>query len=211
MMHVRPRHAFLTALALAASLLGMVGLMQTGNLEASRQLPLFSANSTASAFTSVTNTRTATAPTSMIALGDSIKRFRGVEVTFFGVGADNSTFDYRVYVVKRSTSVTTAGASDDYDRLLICHGTATLSASVGVSRQWITSSNRIADTLTVVTDPYGVAMCAAYGGQTPTVYSPGGDLEARLFVPECGNGEFLWIETSVGTATSANALIERGI
>lgn len=209
--HPSPNRSRLLVLAVAVALLGAFGFMQTGPLEASKQIPYLTSNSTSDAFTAITTARASTAPTTLFSMGDSTKRFRGVEATFFGAGSATNTFNYRVYAVERSTSVSTAGSPDDWDKQLLCHGTATLGASVGTARQWINSGNLIVDTLTCVVDAYGTAMCTAYGSPTPAAYSPGGGLEARLFLPECGNAEYLWIDFDMTGATSGNALLKRGI
>ena len=195
-----------------AACLGVALMAQTGPLEATGQIPYLATNSTSSAFTVATTSagRVATAPSGLFSVGNSTKRYRGLELTPFGVGAANTTFDYRVWVIKRSTS-SLAGVSDDYDRQLWCYGTVTLGTQAGVASRGITSGNNVGDTITVTASAYCAAAVAAYGATAPSYYSPADDTEARLFIPELGNAEYIWIDFDMTGATSGNFLVEKGI
>lgn len=153
-------------------------------------------------------------------------RQRGVEIVFFGAGADNTTVNYRVWRLKRgynpySSVFRTQPGDEMYD--LVCTGTATLSAAQltedesvdDEDDQAIGRNYRIADTITVTlattsTTPKGISASlgtTGYGAPDPTAYSPANDTPAFLLIPDMGGGD-LYLEIYVGTATSCNALVE---
>lgn len=153
-------------------------------------------------------------------------RKRGVEITFFGVGAENATVTYRVWRVKYGFNPYTAYGikPSDIDFDLICTGTATLGTCVLTADETVTEaegyavaseSTLIADTITVTlattsTSPKGISALlgtTGYGAPDPSVYSPANNTPAKLLIPDMGGGD-LYLEIYVGTATSCNALVE---
>lgn len=152
-------------------------------------------------------------------------RRRGVEVTFFGVGADNATINYRAWRVKHGFNPYSAYFSSqpsEYDFDLICTGVATL-GNVGVGNDELDSldayfaipvDNKIADTVTCVlattgTTPKGISgiLSAQYGAPDPAAFSPANNTPGKLIIPDMGGGD-LYLEIYVDTATSCNALVE---
>ena len=132
-------------------------------------------------------------------------------LTFFGEGADNSTFDYRIYV--RTAIYDNAGtATGLYSLRCLGYGTATLStltATIGGV------SCRLADTLTftaagAATTVKGSlsAFAAARGEDTGTVYSPADNTAAELLLSAiCKAGDIL-VDFDLTGATGANAIVE---
>lgn len=174
-----------------------------------------SSNSTQAAFALSTTTgheRTLAAPSNLFSLGPAYgPRYRAVVISPFGVGSDNTTFDFKVWAVHRGFR-NVNGEVLDYEKRLICTCTATLSATLGVASTYgPTSANRLVDTISAPTiTSYATKMCAAYGGQTPSVHSPADDSQACLFIPELGNASDIIVEFDMTGATSGNCLIERG-
>ena len=80
--------------------------------------------------------------------------FRGVRMQFFGSGADNATFDYRVWLVRRGLGSgrqwNPSGSLGDWSLEYYGGGTATLSTAVGAAASGtpVLSGERIADTVT---------------------------------------------------------------
>lgn len=152
-------------------------------------------------------------PLDIIPLGED----RGLELTFYGTGAANDTFDYRVWIVKRATAGDLPHQLDDYDLQLYCHGTATLGTQTGVSAaSLITDAQKVVDKLTVTkptaaTNPKGIggAVVTAYGSPEPTVYSPDDNTEARLFIPDLGGAFGVIVEFDMTGATGGGCLYER--
>lgn len=200
--------------ALAFLLLAVVAVPFIGQtstpIESSGQVRYLSTNDTQGSFT-LTAGRTLAAPSNLFSLGPTFgKRYRGVEITFFGTGTAATTFDYKVWVVRRGFA-STNGAQTDYEKSLFCSGTATLGSTAGVATTGgILTTDKMCDTLTVTTAAYGTATVGAYGGVAPWVYSPGGNGCARLFITELGNASDIIVEYDMTGATSANCLIERG-
>lgn len=172
--------------------------------------------STATAFGIVAATGRVVVPgLTVFSLGpDSGERARGVGIVFLGSGANNSTFDARIYVVHRGYGYAKTVASD-FDIALYGTATVTLGAMVGAGSP-VTTVQRLADTITYVqatsaTTPQGVggSTVLAHGGVDPVVYSPGNDLCATLWIPELGNAHGIILDFDLTGATGANALIER--
>ena len=182
-------------------------------VESSGQIRYLSTNSTASAYT-ITPGRTLTRPSNLFSVGGlDGKRQRALEVTAFGAGADNSDFGIKCYGVKRCISIVNGVTEVDWDVYLILEvATCTLGTMLGVGTiGGIMTTDRVADTMSAPTlDAYHTKSVAAYGGVTASVHSPAGNGEARLFIPDVGNAEFVVFDFDMGTATSGNLLIERG-
>lgn len=157
----------------------------------------------------------------IVSLGPSVPgqlnaRRRGVEVTLFGTGADNSDFTVAVYQLKYGVDRSAQNLQTvDFELAPLLLLTVTLSAAVGAtSGTLVASSERIADTIavtpyTAATTPKGVHDFAvsSYLGVDASAYSPGGNLPARAIIPECGNGD-LFFQLIKGTCTDCNALVE---
>lgn len=197
-------------LALAACAAFLIAQTATP-LEASGQVPYLSTNSTDASFAATTAGRTTTAPSNLFSIASAYgKRYRCLELTPFGAGTAATTFDYKVWVVKRGVNQFN-GTAVDYEKQLYCHGTCTLGTTVGaVSSGGIKTTDKICDTITVTVDSYCTAAVAAYGGIVPSVFSPGSNGCARLFLPDLTNASDIFIEFDMTGATSGNFLIERG-
>jgi hypothetical protein len=146
--------------------------------------------------------------------------YRGMRVVFFGAGADNSTFNYRVWAVFPRTASTaplnTFTQSNITSVATVCFGTGTgtLSTLVGEG-DLVPTDERYADELTfVVTDgtttPTGIGdvFSSAYNLGTPAAYNPANNSPAMLIIPDISNAYGLVFEFDVTGATSVNALIE---
>lgn len=210
---MRLTHRTLAALGcLTLALAGWLLIGQTGQaIVSSGQVLYLPSNTTGT--TALSEGRTATAPTYPFSLGSiSGGRNRYANVIFFGAGTAGQTITYKVWAYKRCIDGLNSTVTVDYDRRLFCSGTATLGATAGVvTAKGIKTTDLIADTLTCVVSAYGTALVTAYGGVAPFAYTPGGGGEAQLFMPDLGNSMDFELELQIGTATNANALIERGI
>lgn len=167
---------------------------------------LLSANSTATSF-ALSASGFADMPAGTVTMLDGLRGdYRSIELIFYGDGADDSTFDYRVWLIARLAGSSRVRAS------LHSYGTATLSTVVGSSLDVVSASERFADTLTntraTASSPYGhgAAMESAYGASTQ-VYSPGSNGDAaRLIIPDVGGADAVWVDFDLTGATGANAL-----
>ncbi len=123
-------------------------------------------------------------------------RFRGGFFVPFGVGNDNDTFNYRLWLVRRlAAGKARKDLVDEYLFRLLGYGTATLSATTGSAGKVIDDTMRIADTLTwtLATDattPKGAGekILAALTTGTIDAYSPADGTPAELCVPDLGAG-----------------------
>ena len=139
---------------------------------------------------------------------------RGFRLTFFGTGADNATFDYRIWAVIGDRVV--LDTPTDFMLEYFGGGTATLSTLMGASAtSLITSSERIADTLTFtlatsITTPKGPAtVWESYYNLGDTInYSPTANNAASLIIPNFTAGSMI-VEFDLTGATAANCTIER--
>lgn len=190
---------------------------------------LLTTNTTASAFTLTAGVYTlATLATALSLTEEQVRerivstgpvrggeRKRALEVWAIGAGSDNQTVKFRVHQMKRGT--VRSGKTETADFILspVAEVTATLSAAVGPSGgALVLSTERIADTLTVTeldagSTPKGIHdhIVTAYGGVAVTAYSPADDTPGRVTLADVGNGD-LFFELIVGTATSANLIVE---
>lgn len=192
----------------------------------SLQRRLHAANVTASAYALAAGRYTpaslaaALATAKIIALGkpEAGERQRGLELVFFGTGADDSTVAARLWQVKQGVA-SLGGSESPSDLELSLLGTfaATLSTAVGAGASGlpVLSGERIADTVswtaaTGTTTPKGIAdkILAGYGGGLGVdVYTPADNTPGRAWVYDVGNGDAI-LELVVGTATGANALVD---
>lgn len=150
----------------------------------------------------------------------AVGSFKGARITFFGLGADNSTFTYRVYLVKRSKDSSAASGLGGGVTRLYCTGTATLSALTGEGAQTATagvrSTERLADTLTKTlatssTTPKGSGATVekSSSASAADLYSPGSDAEAAyLEINDLQDADGIYIDFDLTGATGANALVE---
>lgn len=200
------------AVVACGSVAAMFGQAVSTNKRLSTQGKYLSTNSTASAFTYTAGGRTTLASGSVttIKLPDGA---RGVRLVPYGEGSDNTTFDYRVWLVRRPAGATGGVAEIEY----YGGGTATLSTAVGSSTDLVGSSERFADTLTwtvgtTATTPKGIGALieASNGLGTSFVYSPADNTPASLTIPDCGGAIEVLIDFDMTGATSGNFLVETG-
>lgn len=150
---------------------------------------------------------------------------QGAQIEFWGTGAEDATFDYRIWVVDFPTLKT--GQLDAAGNMIQCRdkdlqyfggGTATLSAYAGLGSTAVPSivstSERAADTVTFTigadgTTPKGIGdlILAAYDSPSVQVYSPANDTPGRLIVPRFGWPGGIIIDFDLTGATGAFALI----
>ena len=190
---------------------------------------LLSANTTASAFALTAGVYTiATLMTALSLTEEQVRdrivtlgpvrggeRKRGLELRAIGVGSDNQTVKFRVHQLKRGT--TRSGKSETADFIIspVLEVTATLSTVVGPSGgTLLLSTERMADALsrTILNEaasPKGVHdyIKSVYQAGDSVDYSPADNTPGVCAIPDMGNAD-VFIEIIVGTATSANAIVE---
>lgn len=147
---------------------------------------------------------------------------QGVQVWFCGTGADNSTFDYRIWLLDGGvrdlpTIGSTQGTSviqSDYQWSYWGGGSCTLSTAVGVASGLVTASERYADTITftlstTATTPSGpgTVLETAYASPGTAAYSPADNTPGMLVIPRLGWPSGIVIDFDMTGATSAFALI----
>lgn len=153
-------------------------------------------------------------------------RHRFAHLIPYGSGSDNTTFDYKIWLLYCGLDPSLLPAktawTDGYLALL-GSGTATLSTVVGASGSLVAATERYADTLTfnlatasgagTVASPLGEGetLINAYGSVAPQVYSPAGNLHpARLILPHLCGADALVIECDLTGATGHNFLVNVG-
>lgn len=137
--------------------------------------------------------------------------WRGVEFMFFGKGANNATFDYRLWNI--------TNPSANKIKLVLNYlgqGTATLSTATACTGDGdlVTTAEFFADTLTFVrsttaTTPDGPmdAIENTYGASfSAQAYSPAADVPGAVIVPELGRCNAFLVEFDLTGATEANAI-----
>lgn len=181
------------------------------SLESSGQIRHLAANTTSNAW-ALAEGRTLTKPSDMIPLGSGSKRIRALQITPFGQGADNSTFEMRFYGVNVGYA-DVGGDILDYELTLILSVVATLGTSFGVlpaGQQGITTADRIADTVVPTEAAYLASVRAGYTNRAPFAFSPATNTLSRIVIPELTNFEFLVPEYNRGSsATNCNLLWQR--
>lgn len=137
---------------------------------------------------------------------DGGTRTRGVILGFMGVGDDNGTFNYRVWIARKGETITRDGNRDiktDYDLQYFGGGAATLSTALGTSSNSVVrDTERIADTVTwtrgtSATTPKGVGVSveATFGaGIASAAYSPADNTPGYLYIPDVGSADALLVE-----------------
>lgn len=105
---------------------------------------------------------------------------------FYGTGADNTTFDYRIVGWQRY--------GNQWFAVPVCQGSATLSAVVGIAGQAIVNSERFADTLDV---DFGIGVVNN---------SPVADMMPATLEVDFGPFTYLEVCVDMTGATNGNAL-----
>lgn len=203
----------LALVALAAVVYGQVSAGAAGPGPRASGFARLLTASTAASSSTVTAGRTLTRPTDMVPMGmiDGA-RSRSVALVGMGTGAAGTSFAVEVWAVNPGVSGlpgSGGGLVDDWDQQLIGTATFTLGTSVGVGTV-ILPAEKIAHTVTWSGAAYGTAVASAYGGVAATLYSPGSNGQAVLFVPECGNAFGLKLVPYVTTATTCNVIVSTG-
>lgn len=146
-----------------------------------------------------------------------ISGFLSARLRFIGTGADNSTYDYRLWAAH-------AALSGEIFVDFLGSGTATLGTTLGsthpdslVSPGVLRGGERLADTLsftaaTDATTPKGpfAAQQTGFGQGTAQAYSPADNTAAQLILPMVAQYAFLFIEFDLTGASGANVLLEPG-
>lgn len=188
-----------------------------------------SSNSTQAAFTLTAGRKAVTVSGGVISINDGtnthpvvlVGRFRGATLGFGGVGSNNQTANFRLWLVRLGFAATEPSPSPDpllaidadvtayiADTSTITLGTATgITGSGGI----YTASELIADTVsatlaTTATTPPGSGTVAetAYALGTAQAYSPADNTAAKLIIPHlCGAHGFI-VEFDMTGATSMN-------
>ena len=187
------------------------------------------ANSTQAAFTLTAGRKAVTLSSGKLTFSDGTNthtvipfgRYRGVKLGFGGVGADNATANYRVWLVSLGmpsiSSIQNADFTTAIDVDVVPYitdtSTATLSTAVGVTGDGglYLSSERIVDTLTATlastaTTPDGIGsdMETAYQLGLATGYNPAANVPAKLLIPYAANAFGFAVEFDMTGATSMN-------
>lgn len=177
---------------------------------------LLSALQTAAAFVLASTARilhsTIVAHAGRITLGNNRgPRFRGVTIMPYGRGDDNSTFDYRLYGVRRVMVKDSNGGEMGLDCSihLLASGTCTLSTFTGVATGLLGTTDRHCDTITFTATALLTYLAGVFG-VSPSYFSPTGNTPGEISIPECYNFAELIFETKVNAnCTHAGALIEK--
>ena len=141
---------------------------------------------------------------------------RGVVIGFSGEGADNATFDYRIWSMVECQNPDDIGKPTGYMLSYLGGGTATLGTATGSgSTGPVRSGERIADTVTFTvssgsTTPKGPgqSMIDSLGEGSPSAYSPADNTPAMLIMPSLGRARLLIVEFDLTGATRANAFVQ---
>ncbi len=116
-----------------------------------------------------------------------------IMLKFYGVGADNTTGNCRIYGLKE---VCTASGVRSYTHVLLADYALTYSASTGVADGGVLNTERYADT---ITRTFGIENVA------DQLLSPANDVAGHDLLDVKGV-EYIHIEPIRGTATSVNVL-----
>lgn len=139
------------------------------------------------------------------------ERPRGVELTAFGTGADNSFFTRKLWAVK-ATTLNQSSPADEYEVFLLATVTWTLSTKTGNTGLAITNSAsyRLADTISFSASSTLTAWETAYGF-TAVSDSPADNATSSRFILPYLNGVAAVIDevaTNADTATGGAVLAE---
>lgn len=116
-------------------------------------------------------------------------------VKFFGAGADDDTFDWRIWGWREMSA--------GYDPILLAKGSCTISTCVGVTGGLATSSHRFADTITVAHPATGNISYQVCSPKTDGIDNIAGHL--TLDLKGCRYLQFDFDRT--GTTSACNALV----
>lgn len=168
-------------------------------------------NSTSSSFTVAEGIVTLATINALAVPVVSMNAYRGLpELSFFGTGADNSTFSYRVFTVERITQTnnTPTDVAQLMEVRLLLSGTATLSTLVGPSSSGVAilSTERVADSVGTVAQTGWCTQLQAEFGSAVSSYSPADNTRALIAVPDMGSVYGFIIDFQRATATACNAL-----
>ncbi len=127
-----------------------------------------------------------------------------IELTPYGLGADNDVFSVRVVGIRRIPQPLADGRVQFF-RQKIATLACTISAAVGLAGGHVLNTERFADAITVTTEGTKAADVTRAG--TTTVYSPADDSPASAIVPLVGFEAYeLEFDQTTGTPTM-NALV----
>lgn len=125
----------------------------------------------------------------------------GLMLVFFGTGADNDAFDVKVIGYHRV-------GSGDWSMVVpftLASLRVTLGQAQGISGGEVDSSQRMADTISILSEPTETADVTRTG--TLTLYSPADNSVAWVIVPTIGAASYeLVFADTIGTPTK-NALV----
>jgi len=184
-----------------------------------------SSNSTQAAFALTSGRKSVTWTSGVATVSDGtlnhpitlMGRFRGVNIGFGGVGTNNQTANFRLYVVRFGVARTAELPNPDFTACLDAQivpyiadtSTITLGSGTGVTGGVYSASELIADTITATlattaTTPPGIGSTleTARALGTMQVYSPGDDKAARLIIPDLGGFHGFIVEFDMTGATS---------
>lgn len=173
---------------------------------------VLTSNSTATSFGSPLGTFAGTILTStQLAAYQVFKlnRCLTAEVMFVGVGADGTTFDYRIWGIRRM--MTAAGVQDDNTHLVfpIGSGGCTLGTLVGAAGGTgvVATTERVADGVTWTSSAITLIAEAALIEGAGTEYDSTSNDIGMVFIPNLMRVSGLIVDFDMTGATSANALI----
>ena len=140
--------------------------------------------------------------------------YRGLILTPFGTGADNATFELKVWRVRRGL-----GADNrvtDWELSLFGFATCTLGTAVGVAGGVVVAAEKFCDTVVWATAPgarpylgAGSALETAFGPGPAGADSPANHTAGRILIPDLFDAWGVLIEFDLTGATAANCLIEQ--
>jgi hypothetical protein len=165
------------------------------------------ANATDTSFAALVSTLTEPTGAGVLTLAGNTSRPKKLHISFFGAGADDSTFDARIIGWDR---VEKPGADLWIPRIL-CSLTLTLSTQVGVTGARVIATDRFADTMVVhatvapqstFTD---VVSAAAASRGVVEIFSPANNVIAWAKVPING-AEKIQVVFDMTGATNGNAV-----
>lgn len=139
-----------------------------------------------------------TVPSQFVAAPSNTQPWRGGRVIFFGTAGENTLHNYRAW---GSWQIESSDPEEPQWLLaMLSFGQFRLSAmfGTGAARTGVLATERVADEITATraTAPTGIgeAVITSFRGADPTVYSPGNDTPAVLFLPELGNPQRCFID-----------------
>jgi hypothetical protein len=138
-------------------------------------------------------------------------RHRGVTLQFFGQGADDASFNWKIWGARGTMLQDSNGPSNqglDMGLRLLMNGTGQLSTMTGVSTGLITTADRMADTIVPTKSAYLTHLETVFDQEVVT-YSPADNTPAEIVMVDTFNFSDLVIEVERGAITKLNALVEK--